>query len=182
MGKKKRVGRRARRNAADLLRKKVNQETAMKKPIALAAKMPGHAMHRDSALAVYWLSLFALVVLGMLLSVLVGVLQLAISDARLLIIVAMLGLFFGYVANNLVSLIENLEAKHHFFARLFVPTVSVLNLLIISSAAANLALSLRLPTPQSPLAITLVYAVSLALPAFPYFLSFNGIPAFGRRP
>lgn len=135
----------------------------VKKPISLAFGKP-EAMIANSALVIYWLALFALVVLGMLAAAVVGIVQIVVPDNRVLVIVAVFGLFFGYVANNLLGLVEHLEARHHFFARIFVPLAAVLNLFLVSSAANSLAFSVGVPSFHSPIAVSLVFALALAAP------------------
>lgn len=142
----------------------------MKKPVVLASiKMKGHSMHRNSGLLLYWLTLLALVVLNMLVAIVVAILQLAMGARQFIFIVAALGFFFGYLTHKLVSLVENLEARHHFFAWLLVPAAAVANLLIVSSAANNLSSAIGIGYRYNPLLVSLSYGIAFMLPLFASF-------------
>ena len=78
-------------------------------------------MHRNSGLVLYWLIVLALVVLNTLSVIVIPLLLLSAGSEKVLVVVAVLGLFFGYVTHRLVNLVDNLELTHHFFARLLVP-------------------------------------------------------------
>ncbi len=137
-----------------------------KKPIILAdVESRAHAMHRSSGLIIYWLSFLSLVVLNMLSAVAVSVLQFAMDSQKVLLIVAGLGFFFGYVSNKFVGLADNLEVRHHIFARLVIPAAAVLNLVIITSAANGLASFSGIGYQHSPALVGLAYGVAFALPS-----------------
>ncbi|MBI2580413.1 hypothetical protein HYV85_01245 [Candidatus Woesearchaeota archaeon] len=144
----------------------------MKKPVVLAsAGLKGHSMHRNSGLALYWLTLLALVVLNMLATISAAVVQFAIGGQKALFFVAAMGLFFGYVTYRLVSLIDNLEPRHHFFAWLLVPAAAMVNLFIISAAANNLSSAIGIGYRYNPLLVSLSYGVSFMMPLLASFAS-----------
>ena len=138
---------------------------AGKNPVVLSNASRESSMSISSSLAFYWLSMLALVILGMLIALLVGVLEVLLPGSWVLVIVAALGLFFGFVAHNLVSLVENLEAGHHLFAKVLVPSASVLILLLISISSANFARSFGFLGNQNSLLIVFVYGVALVIPS-----------------
>ncbi|MBI3036227.1 hypothetical protein HYY73_00500 [Candidatus Woesearchaeota archaeon] len=145
---------------------KIKSAIVVKKPVLLAAvDSKSHISGRGSGLVLYWLTLLVLVILNMFSAVAVAILQLALSDNKLLFIVAAIGLFFGYVTNRLVNHVDNLELKHHFFARLLVPAAAILNLLAVSAAANALALSLRIQPVHSPVTIAAAYGIAFAVPS-----------------
>ena len=144
----------------------------MKKPVVLASvELKGHSMHRNSGLLLYWLTLLALVVLNMLVVIVVAILQLALGARQFFFVVAALGFFFGYITHRLVSLVENLEPRHHFFAWLLVPAAAIANLLIISSAANNLSAAIGIGYRYNPLLVSLSYGVAFMIPLFASFAS-----------
>ncbi|MBI2550064.1 hypothetical protein HYV83_02685 [Candidatus Woesearchaeota archaeon] len=147
-------------------RRKIKSAGVVKKPVLLAAvDSKSHITGRGSGLVLYWLTLLVLVILNMFSAVAVAVLQLALSDNKLLFIVATIGFFFGYVTNRLVNHVDNLELKHHFFARLLVPAAAILNLLAVSAAANALALSLQIQPVHSPVTIAAAYGIAFAVPS-----------------
>lgn len=157
----KRAGR-SRRSA----RKSARAGASIKKPLVLAHVEPkGHAMHKNSGQVLYWLIVLALVVLNMLSVLVIPVLQISSGSQNVLVVVAILGLFFGYVTHRLVNLVDNLEATHHFFARLLVPAAAVLNLFIVSSATNRLSAALHLGFTHNPVYISMAYGVAFILPS-----------------
>ncbi|MBI2175861.1 hypothetical protein HYU40_00740 [Candidatus Woesearchaeota archaeon] len=160
--KKAKGGRRVSRGS----RKNTKAGASIKKPLLLAHVEPkGHAMHRNSGQVLYWLVVLALVVLNMLSVLIIPVLQVSSGSQSVLVVVAVLGLFFGYVTHRLVNLVDNLEATHHFFARLLVPAAAILNLFIVSSATNKLSAALNLGFTHNPVYISLAYGVAFVLPS-----------------
>ena len=138
----------------------------IKKPIILAAVEPkGHSMHKNSGIVLYWFMLLALVILNMLMVLTIPILQIAINGQKILFIVAALGFFFGYVTHRLVNLIENLEVKHHFFARLMVPAAAIANLFIISLATNQFVAYIGISYRHSPILISLAYGIAFIVPS-----------------
>lgn len=136
----------------------------IKKSLVLAASVPEeHAMRPSSSILIYWISLLVLVVMNMLVAGVVAVLQLAIGSEQLLIIVAILGLFFGYITSRLVTLVENLEARHHFFAHVLVPAAAMLNLLVISMATNRLSSFVGLGSQHNPWLVSIGYTASFVI-------------------
>ncbi|MEK6837571.1 MAG: hypothetical protein AABX69_02880 [Nanoarchaeota archaeon] len=156
--------------------------SVVKKPVVLASvELKSHSMHRNSALLLYWLTLLALVILNMLVAIVVVILQLAATPRQFFFVVAALGLFFGYLTYRLVSLVENLEARHHFFAWLLVPAAAMLNLLLISTAAGTLSSAIGLGHKYNPLLVSISYGVAFTLPLFASFAS-KAFAAFSSPP
>ena len=122
-------------------------------------------MHRNSGLVLYWLIVLALIVLNMLSVIVIPVLQISTSRQNVLVVVALLGLFFGYVTHRLINLVDNLEVQHHFFARLLVPAAAILNLLVVSSATNRVSAALHLGFTHNPVYISLAYGIAFILPS-----------------
>lgn len=135
----------------------------IKRPLVLK-KHKSVPMRRDSGLVIYWLALLAVIVLGMLASIVIGGMQLVSPDGRILVVVLVFGLLFGFVTHRLLGLIECLEPRHRFFARIFVPAALALNLFIVSSAASSLASWLGLFS-HNPLLVGLTFGAGLVLPS-----------------
>ena len=138
----------------------------IKKPIILAAVEPkGHSMHKNSGIVLYWLVLLSLVILNILMVLTIPILQIAINGQKILFVVAMLGFFFGYVTHRLVNLIENLEVKHHFFARLMVPAAAMSNLFIISIATNSIVAYIGIGYKHDPVLVSLTYGIAFVIPS-----------------
>ncbi len=157
-GKKVRKSYRVKKAAASIVQ--------IKKPLLLASVEPrGHSMHRSSGLVLYWLIVLALVVLNTLSVIAIPLLQLSASTGKVLVVVAVLGLFFGYVTHRLVNLVDNLEPTHHFFARLLVPAAAILNLFVVSSAANRMSEALHIGFIHNPVHVSLAYGLAFVLPS-----------------
>ncbi len=165
---KKRSNSRSGRNSKRKIRRRSAKSAAarIKKPLLLAHVEPkGHSMHRNSGLVLYWLIVLALIVLNMLSVIVIPVLQISASSQNVLVVVAVLGFFFGYVTHRLINLVDNLEPTHHFFARLLGPAATILNLFVISSATNRLSTALHLGFTHNPIYISLAYGVAFILPS-----------------
>ena len=163
---KKRSKTRRTRKASRGSRKNARAGTYIKKPLLLAHVEPnGHSMHKNSGLVLYWLIVLALIVLNMLSVIVIPILQISASSQNVLVVVAVLGLFFGYVTHRLVNLVDNLEATHHFFARLLVPAAAILNLFVVSSATNRVSAALHLGFTHNPVYISMAYGIAFILPS-----------------
>jgi len=158
--------RKARHTARVMRKKALGRIGRIKAPIILAAvKLKGSSMHKNSGIVLYWLVLLALVVLNLMAAIVVPVLQVSVGSQKLLLIVAALGFFFGYVANKLLSLIENLEARHHVFARLLVPATAMLNIFLVSHAANRVVAFLGIGFKHDPLIVSIAYGAAFMVPS-----------------
>lgn len=164
---------RGKRKASGNSKKKIRRRKAVvktaaivKKPLLLAKVEPfGHSMHRNSGLVLYWLIVLSLIVLNTLAVIVIPLLQLSTNSQKVLVVVAVLGLFFGYVTHRLVNLVDNLEPTHHFFARVLVPAAAILNLFVVSSAANRVAAALHIGFIHNPIHVSLAYGVAFILPS-----------------
>ncbi|HLD96810.1 MAG TPA: hypothetical protein VI934_00530 [Candidatus Nanoarchaeia archaeon] len=154
------------RKARQTTRARQKAKGRIKAPLILADVQPNwHSMHKNSGVILYWLVLLALVVLNLMAALVVPVLQVSVSSQKLLLIVIALGFFFGYVANKMFSTIENLEAKHHVFARLLVPAAAMLNIFLISLATNRFAALLGIGFKHEPLIISIAYGAAFIIPS-----------------
>jgi len=138
----------------------------VKAPLILAdVDSQSHAMHKDSGHIVYWLSLLILIILNMLAASAVSVLQFALSGFKAIIILAILGIFFGFASSRFTSRVANLETKHHILARVAIPAAAILSLVIVTSTANNLAMISGLGFVHSPTLAGLVYGIAFVMPS-----------------
>ncbi len=88
---------------------------------------------KNSAKVVYWLALLVIVVLNFLIFlILLPIIQI-IQNIQLYVIVGSIGLVFGLILNFLIRDIDHLEPKHHIFAVLFIPIISIINMALLLS-------------------------------------------------
>jgi hypothetical protein len=140
--------------------------TVTKKPLLLAEVDPeAHGMHKSSGRIIYWLTVLLLAILNMLAALSVAVLQFAVSTGEILLIIAGLGAFFGYVSNKTISLSNDLLLRHHLFARIVIPAAAIINLVIITQAFNRLGKYAGIGHAHSPVLAGAAYAAGFALPS-----------------
>ncbi len=131
------------------------KEKANLKPVSYA---------KELNLIVYWTTLLVLIIANLLMSMVIIPFLLLASGLNFYIILAVLGIFFGYVFALLISNIENLDAHHHLIAAFFIPIFAIINLIIISTSLEGITSLLGIASQKEPLTVSLVYAVFFLLP------------------
>jgi hypothetical protein len=155
-------------------KKGVRKKVLVKKPLIIRPPKFRTNMKAESAIILFWLSILTLIVLNMFASVTIAIFQLAIATEHIFLIVASFGLLFGFFTHKLVSLIEHLELKHHFFAHVFVPTFAVSALIIISLATNRFSSNIGLTYSHNPLLVGLSYSLGFILPHVKQLAHFCG--------
>jgi hypothetical protein len=123
---------------------------------------------RTASLILYWSTILFLTLMNFMIALVLTPFLLATPTIQLYLIIALLGLFFGYIFNLLITRIEFLEKQHHFFAAFFIPFVAVITILTILSSVGSIAATLGLEITQDPeITLTLYAAAFIA----PYVLS-----------
>lgn len=87
--------------------------------------------HRHGARISYMLFLMILTVCNFLIFIGLVPLLIFIKTELLMLILAGIGLIFGMLFLYLVKDIEHLEPKHHIFAALYIPALSILNIIVL---------------------------------------------------
>tara|TARA_Y100000310_G_C20701427_1_gene830296 strand:- start:6823 stop:7278 length:456 start_codon:yes stop_codon:yes gene_type:complete len=123
---------------------------------------------KELDLILYWTTLLVLIMANFFMAIVIIPFLLFASNYHFYLIIGILGVFFGYVFNLLISNIENLDAHHHLMAILFIPAFTFINLIIISTSIGGLASALGIETNKEPLIISIFYVASFLTP---YILS-----------
>jgi hypothetical protein len=115
---------------------------------------------------VYWLTLIVSIVANMVVSVVLIPFLLAVKDTlTLYVIVSVLALAFGFFFNLLLRDIENVDPQHHVIAGVFIPALSVINILIVINVTTAIDKVLfGAQFQQNAIAIAIVYVVSFIAP------------------
>jgi hypothetical protein len=88
---------------------------------------------RKASRILYWLVLLTLTIANFLLFVVLLPLFSLLFYGHLLVIISVVGLLFGLIFNFLIQDVEHLQPKHHAFAAVFIPAISILNISILLS-------------------------------------------------
>ncbi|MBI4441628.1 hypothetical protein HY639_05655 [Candidatus Woesearchaeota archaeon] len=112
----------------------------------------------------YWMTLLILIIATLVLSIVLIPLILVLEPVPLYTLVLLLGVTFGAVFALLIRDIQGLRLHHHVLALLFLPTISLINLLVVFTIATKAAALLQIPLTADPVILAVVYAVALLLP------------------
>lgn len=112
----------------------------------------------------YWTSLLVLLICNFAISMFLIPFLLVLKTTFVFVIVAVLGLIFGFLFNLLVTDIEHLEKKHHFFAAIFIPLVSIVNVFIMVSLSNAVATFFNMFLHHNPFTLGIVYVVAFLAP------------------
>jgi len=114
-------------------------------------------------LFVYWTSLALLAVFNILAVFFLVPVLLFFDGLYLYIAVGGFGLAFGFLFNLLILGIEHLEQRHNVIAGIFIPILSVVDILIILKLSQKLSVMLQKTVEDVP-AIIIVFIVSFVVP------------------
>ena len=114
---------------------------------------------------IYWVLLIVAIIGNMVISIILMPFLLAFKKIPLYTIIIILAAMFGFLFDQLINDIENLEKKHHIIAWIFIPSLAIINTYYMTSFTNHLTESLSLPlTLNSPLLISIVYVFAFILP------------------
>ena len=114
---------------------------------------------------VYWVLLMVALIGNLVISIILIPFLLAFKKIPLYLTIVVLASLFGFLFDQLIRDIENLESKHHVIAWVFIPALAVINTYYMVSFANHLTETLKLPlTLHSPLLISVTYVFAFTLP------------------
>ena len=116
----------------------------------------------------YWTTILVLAVCNFLISVLIVPLLLVVNRPAVYITIGALGFFFGFVFNLLISKVGHLETRHHVFAAVFIPLVSVINIFILVALTNRISSLLKMGLEVNSLLIAVIYVGAFMLPYLYY--------------
>lgn len=115
---------------------------------------------------IYWIAL-ALAILGNFsLSIALIPVLLAFNDIALFVSTAIAAVLFGTVLDFILKEIEHLRKSHLIIPELFIPTIALINVYIITNLSNDVAVLLKLPTTHNPVTVSLIYMFCFIIPHF----------------
>ena len=153
------------------LEKRLAEKGWAKKDIAKAinliekAKQNKHPKIKLLDKAVYWLSLLIAIIGNLVISVALVPFLLVLSSFQLYAILIVIGISFGLLFELLLRKIENLAARHHIFLGILIPSLAVLNFVVVLN---NTERFIGIKASSSPLIIGSIYAIVFMLPYIVY--------------
>ena len=112
----------------------------------------------------YWMSLLIIIIATLVLSIVLIPLILILEPVPLYALILLLGITFGTVFAILVNDIKGLQMHHHVLALLFLPVLSLMNMLVVVTIATKIANILKLTVAADPIIVALVYTAALLVP------------------
>ncbi|MFH1591386.1 MAG: hypothetical protein ABIC95_05670 [archaeon] len=119
---------------------------------------------RQASRILYWMTLLVMTLCNLVVAIILIPILLAVRGIFVIVVVGSLGLVFGMIFNHLIRDIEHLEKKHHFFAGVFLPAISIIDLFVTVSVANRFAALINIDIQQEPFFITLVFVAAFMLP------------------
>lgn len=114
---------------------------------------------------IYWILLVIAIIGNMVISIILIPFLLALKKIPLYFIIIILAALFGFLFDQLIRDIENLEKKHHIIAWAFIPSLAVINTYYMTSFTNHLIKTFNLPlSSNSPLLVSIVYVAAFISP------------------
>ena len=158
------------------IKKRLEQKGWSKKDISKTvriieqAKANKHPKIKILDKLVFWASLVVAIIGNFIISISLIPILLALNNLPLYIVLITLGVAFGLLFELLIRTIEHLEAKHHIFLGIIIPTIAIINVIIIVAFSNNLEKIINIENPHSPLLVGVIYAFAFMLPYLVYQL------------
>jgi len=115
----------------------------------------------SSSQLVYWMALVVAVIGNFVVSVLIIPFLLSLKTFALYIVIALIGICFGFLVNLLIKDIDYLDPKHHIIAGIFIPAVALINIFIVTAIVNYFITATKLNEPlKNPLAIAFIYVIA----------------------
>jgi len=114
-----------------------SKKRALEKQEEFKVNLPKHRPERyqvyarQGARTLYWLVLLSLAVCNFLLFLALVPLMFILNETQLFLVIGAIALLFGLIFNFLIRDIEHLKPKHHVFAGIFIPVLSLINIAIL---------------------------------------------------
>ena len=114
---------------------------------------------------IYWVLLVVAIIGNLIISIILIPFLLAFRKIPLYFTIIVLAGMFGFLFDQLIKDIENLESKHHILAWVFIPAFAIINTYYMTSFTNHLTQTLKLPvTTYSPIFISVIYVIAFIIP------------------
>lgn len=112
----------------------------------------------------YWSGLLFLTVMNFLITLIFLPILMLMRGLAIYIVVIVIGLLFGMIFDFLIKDLEHLEKKHHLFAAIIIPLISIIDLFIIQIIAKNVSMILKVSIAHNPLIAGSLYLLGFLGP------------------
>lgn len=113
----------------------------------------------------YWIAMMLAIVGNLILSVVLVPFLVIMSSVPLYLTLVLLGFAFGALFNILIQTIERLQKETYIVAGMFIPSVALVNVYVMTYLANKLIPLLQLNTPlHSPVIVSVIYVFAFTSP------------------
>ena len=123
-----------------------------------------HLMKRSSSLLLYWTTLLVLAISNLLVAVILIPILLSATSYVVYFLIVFFGISLGHLTSYMLSTIEHLQPRHHFYASVFIPAIARITLVLIITSVNTMAASIGLHTKSSPELVMISYVSAFMLP------------------
>ncbi|MBW2974493.1 hypothetical protein KY366_02135 [Candidatus Woesearchaeota archaeon] len=114
---------------------------------------------------IYWVLLIVAIIGNMVIAIILIPFLLAFKRIPLYFIIIVLAAMFGFLFDQLIRDIENLEDKHIIMAWVFIPALATINTYYMASFANHITEAFKLQlTFNSPIIVSIVYVIAFITP------------------
>ncbi len=114
---------------------------------------------------IYWMLLIVSIIGNLVMSITLIPFLLAFKKIPLYFIIIILAAMFGFLFDQLIKDIENLEHQHYIIAWIFIPALALINIYYITSFTNHVTEIFKLEISiNPPLLISVIYVIAFILP------------------
>ena len=122
---------------------------------------------------IYFILLIVVIAANFAISVALIPLLMALKGPLLYFIIIVLGIVFGLLFELVIRGMEHLEKKHHLILVIFIPSIALANVFVISKLSNDLTITLGFKNVHNPTIVALTFAISFVIPYIFYRFMLN---------
>ena len=138
----------------------------MKRRIYKRKRKPPFRHVSEFDLVVFCTTLLVLLAANFFVAILVIPLIFFASTVQSYLLLAAVGLAFGYVFESLISGIKGMRTHHHMVAILLIPAFAIVTLVAVSASMPQFATIFETEPAKDPVTLSIFYAVFFVMPYF----------------
>ncbi len=132
-------------------------------------KLDKHAQFQSSTHPIiYWVGLIIAIVGNFLIAVTLIPFLMILNSLQIYIILGIVGFVFGQLFNILIKDIEHVDEKHHLMAGVFIPTIALITVYVMTNVANKFNVILQNENTHSAVVLSIIYLVCFSAPYFFY--------------
>jgi hypothetical protein len=123
---------------------------------------------RASHPVIYWVGLFIAIIGNLMLSVTLIPFLMILNTTQLYVILGIIGLVFGAMFSHIITDIEHVDQTHHIMAGVFIPSIALITVYIMTNVANRFNEMIKNPNPHNAILLSVIYLFCFSAPYFVY--------------